>query len=91
MKCRGCGAEIAAKAIVCYRCGTATADLPEVPRTAPPPARRPWWLLVLVVVAAALAAWFVPGLPEASPLRWAIWAAVLLLAAGAAVRLRRRR
>ena len=31
MQCRQCGAEIADKAIVCYRCGTATTD----------PVRRP--------------------------------------------------
>ena len=31
MKCRQCGTEIADKAIVCYRCGTATTD----------PARKP--------------------------------------------------
>ncbi len=31
MQCRNCGTEIADKAIVCYRCGTATAD----------PVRRP--------------------------------------------------
>jgi hypothetical protein len=32
MKCRQCGIEIADKAIVCYRCGTATTD----PLYAPP-------------------------------------------------------
>ena len=26
MKCRSCGAEIAANALVCYKCGTATAE-----------------------------------------------------------------
>jgi hypothetical protein len=36
MICRNCGTEIADKALICYRCGTATAE----PRIAPP-ARRP--------------------------------------------------
>jgi hypothetical protein len=90
MTCRTCGAEIAEKAIVCYRCGTATADLPPVPRHGPPPARRPWWLLALVLVAAAIAAWLTPGLPDESPLRWASWAVVLVLAVLTALRLRRR-
>ena len=36
MECRNCGAEIADKAIVCYRCGTGTAD----PVRAPVPIRR---------------------------------------------------
>jgi len=26
MKCRNCGAEIAEKALICYRCGTATTE-----------------------------------------------------------------
>ena len=26
MKCRSCGAEIAANALICYQCGTATAE-----------------------------------------------------------------
>ena len=91
MKCRSCQAEIADKAIVCYRCGTPTADLPPVPRTAPPPARRPWWLLVLVLVAAAVAVWYVPQMPADTPARWAIWAGVLILTVVAALRLVRRR
>ena len=35
MKCRSCGAEIAANALICYKCGAAT----EEPRIKPP-ARR---------------------------------------------------
>ena len=40
MKCRQCGTEIADKAIVCYRCGTATTDpvrkaVPIKPRSSP--------------------------------------------------------
>ena len=30
MKCRSCGAEIAANALICYKCGTATAE-PRIP------------------------------------------------------------
>jgi len=33
MKCRSCGAEIAANALICYRCGTATAE-PRIPAPA---------------------------------------------------------
>jgi hypothetical protein len=35
MKCRSCSAEIAANALICYKCGTATAE----PRITPPSAR----------------------------------------------------
>ena len=54
MKCRVCGTEIAPNALICYRCGTATAE----PRIAPPATRRqsmPGWL-VPVLAAGALAA-----------------------------------
>lgn len=59
MKCRACGTDIAANALICYRCGTATAD----PRVAPPsgPAARRGWLVpvlaMLLVALAAVAAW----------------------------------
>ena len=36
MKCRSCGAEIAANALICYKCGTATTE----PRIQPPSARQ---------------------------------------------------
>lgn len=36
MQCRNCGTEIAEKAIVCYRCGTATTD----PVRTPAPLKR---------------------------------------------------
>jgi hypothetical protein len=35
MKCRSCGAEIAANALICYKCGAATTE-PKIK----PPARR---------------------------------------------------
>ena len=36
MKCRSCGAEIAANALICYKCGTAT----EEPKIKPPASGR---------------------------------------------------
>jgi hypothetical protein len=60
VKCRKCSAEIADKAIVCYRCGTPTEDLPAV-SAPPPPSRRSnlkWLLFWVLVVAAALAIYF---------------------------------
>jgi hypothetical protein len=61
MNCRSCGTEIAANALICYRCGTATAE----PRIPPPSSRRPsgnrWLVPALAAAAAALAAgaaWF---------------------------------
>ncbi|HEX6210347.1 MAG TPA: hypothetical protein VF136_06200 [Methylomirabilota bacterium] len=56
MQCRQCGTEIAEKALICYRCGTATTE----PRVTPPgrrPARvsrGPRLLALVVLVMAAL-------------------------------------
>jgi uncharacterized membrane protein YvbJ len=33
MQCRNCGAEIADKALICYRCGTATTEAKYKPAT----------------------------------------------------------
>ena len=63
MICKHCGARIADKALICYRCGNATTE----PRVKPPDQgslfdrpRRPRWPLVAVVVVillALVAAW----------------------------------
>lgn len=67
MVCRKCGTEIAAKAIICYRCGTATAEPRERPaagRGAGPDAgvgrasSRARWFIITVLAAAAAAAWW---------------------------------
>jgi hypothetical protein len=62
MHCRHCGTEIADKALICYRCGAATAD----PQFRPPePVRRvPWALVlgvVLLIVAVAVGVWLLLG------------------------------
>jgi hypothetical protein len=54
MQCRNCGTEIADKAIVCYRCGTATTD--PVRRAVPlKPTRTPLLSLVVMVALVLLA------------------------------------
>jgi hypothetical protein len=56
MQCRNCGIEIADKALICYRCGTATTEATFKP--APLKQRRglPPGLLAALTAAAALAA-----------------------------------
>jgi hypothetical protein len=66
MICKHCGTEIADKALICYRCGRATAE----PRVKPPSeqsifvrrrrSKLPWLLALLLLVILALA-WFVRG------------------------------
>ena len=57
MTCRHCGTEIAAKALICYRCGKDTAD----PRITPPTEgsifnapKRSRWPLIAAAAAALL-------------------------------------
>jgi hypothetical protein len=52
MTCRNCGTEIATKALICYRCGTAVEELPGLALKAPK--KRPVSLLGSVVVLIAL-------------------------------------
>jgi hypothetical protein len=56
MTCRNCGTEIADKAIVCYRCGTGTAE--PVRKAVEIRRRRPLVAPVLVLLVLALLAWF---------------------------------
>jgi hypothetical protein len=61
MNCRACGTEIAANALICYRCGTATAEPRVPPPAAGGKAGQPWLIPAIVaaaaVAAAAAAAW----------------------------------
>ena len=62
MTCRSCGATIADKAIVCYRCGTATADPAMFAPKPMPGTPRDRGLLVWLaaIVVGAIAYWFTP-------------------------------
>jgi hypothetical protein len=53
MLCRHCGIEIADKALICYRCGHATAEPVHKPAATPPPATRLIPLLALVALVLA--------------------------------------
>jgi hypothetical protein len=86
--CRNCGTEIAAKALICYRCGTATTEA-RIKAPAPVPARGPLPLVVALLVLVLAAVFAVPALPDGTP-ELAGWAAVAVAAVVAAVRLRPR-
>jgi hypothetical protein len=80
MQCRSCGTEIADKALICYRCGRATAD----PKVAPPPTPRglsaPTATIVTLVAAAAAAV--LPEVADGAVL-WVGWTALGGVATGA--------
>ena len=54
MKCRNCGAEIADKALICYRCGTATTEAKYKPAAVPGGERRRRTPLVVTVIIIAV-------------------------------------
>ncbi len=54
MQCRSCGAEIADKALICYRCGTATADAKYQPAPIRRRRSRPSRMITVVIVVAVL-------------------------------------
>ena len=66
MICKHCGTEIADKALICYRCGQATAE----PRVKPPAEQSIFvrrrrsklpWLVALLLLVTLLMLWFVRG------------------------------
>jgi uncharacterized membrane protein YvbJ len=50
MQCRNCGAEIADKALICYRCGTATTEAKYKPAAIPAQRGRSRWLWLVIVL-----------------------------------------
>ena len=65
MVCGNCGATIADKAIVCYRCGTATA-IPAPPPRPPAPVTRPWILIAVLLAIAVALGWLASDEPAGS-------------------------
>jgi len=55
MQCRNCGAEIAEKALICYRCGTATTDAKYQPAALPRrSSSRPLVITIVIIALIAL-------------------------------------
>jgi len=75
MKCRQCGTEIADKALICYRCGTATTEAKFKP-AAPRRSSTPLVISVLVIAVLALAAIVIDRTTTAGAPRLATWIAV---------------
>ncbi len=94
MQCRTCGAEIAANALICYKCGTATTEARYQPAAAP--RRRSTSSLLVAVIAVAvlvLAGLYLGRLPEGQSPRWVTYLLVVLamLVVTARAYLRRRK
>jgi hypothetical protein len=77
MQCRNCGAEIADKALICYKCGTATTEAKYQP--APLPAGRSRSGLVPTVIALAVligAVLYLERGPSPGSQQWVTYVAV---------------
>ena len=66
MQCRQCGAEIAEKALICYRCGTATTEAKyqpaPLPRKGTSSSRTLIWIVLAIVIAALVAFYLLSGM-----------------------------
>ena len=80
MICRKCGIEIADKALICYRCGTATREPVHAPAPTDEPQARPVIPIVLALAMLGLAAFFLAGAPNGAPVPPVVW--VMLATAG---------
>ena len=93
MQCRNCGTEIADKAIVCYRCGSATTD--PVRRPVPVRSKRSPLLSFVVLAALTLLALFLGyayrTTPDAGPLQLYLGIGIAIVVVILLVRIIRRR
>ena len=85
MQCRNCGAEIADKALICYRCGTATTEAKYKPAELPRASRGSLAASILaIVILGALGLFLVRSTesPESSrPIMWIVVGVAVLVVA----------
>ena len=79
MKCRNCGTEIAEKALICFRCGTATTEA-RIPPPSAKPVRGPLPVIIAILVLIIGAVLTLPQLPPGET-RLAGWAALVVMTA----------
>jgi uncharacterized membrane protein YvbJ len=61
MQCRNCGAEIADKALICYKCGTATTEARYRPAALPQSSSRSGLVATVIALALILVLFVVMG------------------------------
>ena len=93
MQCRSCGTQIADKALICYKCGTATTEAKYQPAQVPGRARRSGLLATVIALALLVAAaLYVERVSGAASQQWvtvvAVGAAVVIIAIRAYARRR---
>jgi hypothetical protein len=91
MTCTRCGVEIADKALICYRCGAATAPARRAAATTPAVRRRPDAAAVVALIALVMAALFLGTTTDGEAPRLVGWALLALGVLAAALHLAQRR
>ena len=77
MQCRSCGAEIADKALICYKCGTATTEAKYQPAPLPRNSSRSGLLPTVIALALVVAvALYVERISSAGSQQWVTYVAV---------------
>ena len=91
MVCSNCGTEIAAKALICYRCGQATFEAKRAP--AAPPAKGRQIILVVAMIILILSAFFLGQVQTNTVPEWVRYTVMVLAVVVLAYRVlvRRRR
>ena len=85
MICRNCGIEIADKALICYRCGTATTEAKFKPAAAKRRSTFPLVASVIALVLMVMAALYVERTAAGETPRLLGWVAVAVTVAGVAI------
>jgi uncharacterized membrane protein YvbJ len=80
VKCRNCGIEIADKALICYRCGTATTEAKFKPAASARRSRAPLYASLLVLVLMLVVALLIGRTVTSETPRLLSWVAVAVAA-----------
>jgi uncharacterized membrane protein YvbJ len=77
MQCRSCGTEIADKALICYKCGTATTEAKYQPAALPKASSRSGLLPTVIALALlVVVALYVERISSAGSQQWVTYLAV---------------
>jgi len=83
--CRNCGTEIADKALICYRCGTATTEAKFKPTAPKQRLSLPLVASVIVLVLMVIGALYIGRTVPGDTPRLLGWVAVAVVAVGVAI------
>jgi uncharacterized membrane protein YvbJ len=79
MQCRNCGAEIADKALICYKCGTATTEAKYRPAALRPSSSRAGLVATVIAIALIVVLFVVMGrVATGETSQWVRYAAVVV-------------